>query len=159
MSRMLNSADAYDAIFPHVLHLTYSTPYTRHILTVTCILTVFMLFILPLIPLRAVFLVLGLTPFLLSHPWTLQTLPVLLQALPLRHLRARAVRIIDDDRLRDVHWQGPLRDVELFENERLGGDPRTWNKTHLKQGERVAWTRGRDGWSPLGGDDVRFVSS
>ena len=35
-----------------------------------------------------------------------------------------------------------------------------WGKSNLKSGERKAWTRGRDGWSGIGGGgDVRFVFS
>lgn len=34
----------------------------------------------------------------------------------------------------------------------------TWSKTHLRPAERVPWTRGRDGWSGVGGE-VRFVFS
>lgn len=93
---------------------------------------------------------------------------------------------MDDDRLEDKHWRSELREVELFENERwapgstapvgigatavgedgtitsfaeptvaLGG---TWAKGNLRPGERLAWTRGRDGWSGVpeeGGGPVR----
>jgi hypothetical protein len=156
-SLTIDSADLYDAVFPFVSHLTYSTPYTTHILTFTCVLTIVSLFVLPFITLRAAFLVLGLAPFVLAHPWTLHMLPVFIRALPLRHLHARILRIIDDDRLSDTVWESPLRDVDLFENERVGGDPGIWSKTSLKQGERLAWTRGRDGWSALGRADVRCV--
>lgn len=34
----------------------------------------------------------------------------------------------------------------------------TWSKTNLRPNERVGWTRGRDGWSGVGGE-VRFVCS
>ncbi|KAI0035172.1 integral peroxisomal membrane peroxin-domain-containing protein [Vararia minispora EC-137] len=151
-------ADLYDAVFPYIPHLTHSTPYTLHILTFTCILTAVSLFILPFIPLRAVFLVLGLAPFMLTHPWTLHNLPALIHSLPLRRMCVRIARVIDDDRLQDTVWQSPLREVELYENERLSGELWTWSKTHLKPGERVAWTRGRDGWSALAGGDVRNLT-
>ena len=32
----------------------------------------------------------------------------------------------------------------------------TWSKANLKPNERVGWTRGRDGWSGVGGE-VRYV--
>ena len=81
--------------------------------------------------------------------------------LPLRYCRARLVRLIDDDGLKDRHWQSELREVELFENERwVPSEGSGWSKTNLKTGERVAWTRRRDGWSGVtadGGGDIRFV--
>lgn len=88
-------------------------------------------------------------------------------------------RIIDDDRLTDAAWNSEMRDVELWENERLGGGeahgsndallPATsnshssagaygpptvgWSKANLRGGgrERGGWTRGRDGWNGVGG--------
>lgn len=72
-------------------------------------------------------------------------------------------RLVDDDRLTDVVWNSELREVELWENERFGGaqdtpslssstsgpspPQRGWSKQNLKPNERMAWTRGRDGWS------------
>ncbi|KAI0059633.1 hypothetical protein BV25DRAFT_1061236 [Artomyces pyxidatus] len=155
-------ADAHDAVFPTILHLTYATPYTPHICTLTIIATLITLPLLPLIPLRPLFITLGLTPFVLTHPFTHRTLPLLLSALPLGRWRGRVTRAIDDDRLKDRHWRSPMRDVELFENERwVGGDggSGTWSKSHLKPGERVPWTRGRDGWSGLSADGSGDVSS
>ena len=110
-------------------------------------------------PIRPFILILGLAPFALTHPLTLHALPHLLRASApfIRRLRARIDRLIDDDKLGDDQWTAPLREVELFENERLGGEPPVWGKAGLKAGERVAWTRGRDGWSALAGGDVRCV--
>ena len=34
----------------------------------------------------------------------------------------------------------------------------TWSKTHLRPSERAPWTRGRDGWSGVGGE-IRWVVS
>jgi hypothetical protein len=103
----------------------------------------------------------GLAPFVLSHPLIQRTLAQLLPTLPLRHWRARLTRLVDDDRLKDRHWQSELREVELFENERWApGEGNGWGKAGLKVGERVAWTRGRDGWSTVAADgsgDVRSV--
>ena len=73
-------------------------------------------------------------------------------------LRARLVRLADDDRLTDRHWRTEMRDVELWENERWGADGVGWGKGNLRSGERVGWTRGRDGWSGVmedGTSDVR----
>ncbi|KAK7025128.1 integral peroxisomal membrane peroxin-domain-containing protein [Favolaschia claudopus] len=84
-----------------------------------------------------------------------------------------AVRLLDDSNLTDQCWIAEMRAVELFENERFGGREflllplsilhcthfihsadeahREWNKTNLRDGERTGWTRGRDGWSGVGG--------
>lgn len=125
--------------------------------------------LLPLVPLRPLFLILGLTPFVLTHPYTRHTLPLFIAPFGSlgRRLRTQLGRLIDDDRLDDDKWYAELREVELFENERWipgtgaqatrGG---TWSSANLKAGERVAWTRGRDGWSGVsadGGGDVRSV--
>jgi len=147
--------------FPYVCHLTFATPYTPLIFTITLLSTLLALPFLSLIPLRPLFLVGGLAPFALSHPLIQRTLTQLLTTLPLRHWRARLTHLIDDDRLKDHHWQSELREVELFENERwVPGEGHGWSKTSLKMGERVAWTRGRDGWSAVtaeGSGDVRSV--
>jgi hypothetical protein len=109
------------------------------------------------------FLIGGLAPFAVTHPFIQRTFLHILSTLPLRYCRARLVRLIDDDALKDLHWQSELREVELFENERwlAPGEGTGWSKTNLKTGERVAWTRGRDGWSaavtPDGGGDIRSV--
>ena len=158
---MSSSADAHDAVFPYVLHFTFATPYTPHIFTITLLNTLLLLPFLSLIPLRPLFLVGGLAPFVISHPLIQRALTQLLPTLPLRRWRARLTRLVDDDRLKDRHWQSELREVELFENERwVPGEGNGWSKTSLKTGERVAWTRGRDGWSAVtadGSGDVRSV--
>jgi hypothetical protein len=71
------------------------------------------------------------------------------------------MRLIDDDKLKDRHWQSELREVELFENERwFPGDESTgWSKANLKSSERVAWTRGRDGWTGLALDGIGDIRS
>ena len=71
----------------------------------------------------------------------------------------KLLRLIDDDRLTDQHWRAELREMELWENERWGTDSLGWGKAHLRSGERLAWTRGRDGWSGISADgtnEVRF---
>jgi len=158
---MWSRADVHDAVFPYVHHFTFATPYTPLIFTATLLSTLLALPFLSLIPLRPLFLVCGLAPFALSHPLTQRTLAQVFSTLPLPCWRARLTRLIDDDRLKDRHWQSELREVELFENERWApGDGNGWNKANLKTGERVAWTRGRDGWSGItadGSGDVRSV--
>lgn len=103
----------------------------------------------------------GLAPFAVSHPLVQRTYTQVLPNLPLRHWRACLTRLIDNDRLKDRHWQSELREVELFENERwVPVEGSGWSKANLKPGERVAWTRGRDGWSAVttdGSGDVRSV--
>lgn len=101
---------------------------------------------------------------------------------PLTSWKSIAQRIIDDDALRDECWNAPMREVELFENERLdtsvagsldpvqeedgasGGIPRRksvggWSKANLRPGERRGWTRGRDGWSGVGSGGAGAVRS
>lgn len=97
---------------------------------------------------------------------------------PLTSWKSIAQRIIDDDALRDECWNAPMREVELFENERLDtsvvgnldpveegdGIPRRksvggWSKANLRPGERKAWTRGRDGWSGVGAGGAGAVRS
>ncbi|KAI9508883.1 integral peroxisomal membrane peroxin-domain-containing protein [Russula earlei] len=155
-------ADVHDAVVPYVHHLTFATPYTPFIFTIILLSTLLALPLLYLVPLRPLLLVGGLTPFAFSHPLVRDApLARLLEALPLPRWRARLTRLIDDDRLKDHHFQSELREVELFENERLapGGEGVGWSKANLKMGERVAWTRGRDGCSAVtvdggGGSDV-----
>jgi len=64
------------------------------------------------------------------------------------------VRLVDDDALKDRHWQSELREIELFENERWVGIG-----CNLKTGERLAWTRGRDGWSDVTADGAGDISN
>ncbi|CAK5267429.1 unnamed protein product [Mycena citricolor] len=76
-------------------------------------------------------------------------------ALP-RSWSALAVRVLDDANLTDQCWVADMREVELWENERYGtasgdGVHPEWSKANLRDSERAAWTRGRDGWSGLGG--------
>jgi hypothetical protein len=152
-------ADLHEAAFPYLSHLTFASPYTPHIFSITLLSTLIALPFLSLIPLRPLFLVGGLVPFAANHPFIQRTFSHVFSTLPLRYYRARLVRLIDNDALKDRHWQSELREVELFENERwVPGEGTGWSKTNLKTGERVAWTRGRDGWSaavtPDGGGDI-----
>ncbi|KAH8114405.1 integral peroxisomal membrane peroxin-domain-containing protein [Phellopilus nigrolimitatus] len=154
--------DTHDYIlYTIVPHLTFSTPYSYSILTFTIVTFLFLIAILPLIPLRPVFLILGLGPFVLTHPFSRAYIPILL-ASHIKSMRMRVSRLVDDDRLEDRHWQTELQEVELWENERLGPGPGgalSFSKLHLKVGERKGWTRGRDGWSKTGPDGSGDVSS
>ncbi|KIP08579.1 hypothetical protein PHLGIDRAFT_117085 [Phlebiopsis gigantea 11061_1 CR5-6] len=163
-------SDTYDFGYPVVPHLSHSSPYTPIIFTFAGILLLVSIPLVHLLPLRTAFLILGLTPFLLTHPFVRYTiLPVLLDgAAPyLIPLRVRWTRLVDNDRLEDKHWRSELRTVELWENERWltpGGDEGAsgdagWGKAHLRPGERRAWTRGRDGWSGVADGGSGDVSS
>ncbi|KAH9065284.1 integral peroxisomal membrane peroxin-domain-containing protein [Lactarius vividus] len=136
-------ADLHDAAFPYILHLTFATSYTPYIFSIIFLSTILALPFLSFVPLRPLFLIGGLVPFAVTHPFIQRTFSLIFSTLPLRYCRARLVRLIDNDGLKDRHWQSELREVELFENER-------W---------RVAWTRGRDGWSGVTADGGGDVSS
>lgn len=159
-------SDLDDFILPFLPHLTHGTPYTSIIFTFTVVSFLALLVVLPVLPLRPIALVLGLTPFVLTHPYVrTHALPILLpRLLRDRSLRTTLIRTVDDNNLEDRHWNSELREVELWENERWGGVEGKgggWGKVHLRDGERSAWTRGRDGWSGVkedGSGDVRSDS-
>ncbi|KAJ7591018.1 integral peroxisomal membrane peroxin-domain-containing protein [Mycena floridula] len=96
-------------------------------------------------------------------------------SIPFTAWKSMAQYVVDNNNLSDICWNSEIREVELFENERLdpavakeevkddttvSGHSRTrsnaerlhksWSKTHLRPLERTAWTRGRDGWSGVG---------
>ncbi|TFK52641.1 hypothetical protein OE88DRAFT_1658011 [Heliocybe sulcata] len=173
-------SDAHDFIYAVVPHLTYSTPYTYHLLAFLAVSFLLLLPLISLLPLRPTFLVLGLAPFAVTHPFVrIHVYPLVASffsaspsaLLPSHLLRARKrvytrfFRALDDDRLDDRHWRTELRDVELWENERwMPGSSSddsngSWNKANLKAGERSAWTRGRDGWGGVLPDGSGDVSS
>ncbi|KAH9080385.1 integral peroxisomal membrane peroxin-domain-containing protein [Lactarius deliciosus] len=153
-------ADLHDAGFPYLLHLMFATPYTPYIFSIIFLSTILALPFLSFVPLRPLFLIGGLVPFAVTHPFIQRTFSLIFSTLPLRYCRTRLVRLIDNDGLKDRHWRSELREVELFENERwVPGEGTGWSKTNLKTGERVAWTRGRDGWSGITADGGGDVSS
>ncbi|EGO19202.1 hypothetical protein SERLADRAFT_479565 [Serpula lacrymans var. lacrymans S7.9] len=159
-------ADLHDLILPFVPHLTHATPYTPLILTFLLATFLFAIPLLPLIPLRPTFLVLGLGPFIFTHPFMMyRVLPLIVSLLHDKSHRARVLRIIDDDRLEDRHWRSELKEVELFENERWNASSDgeavsgSWGKSYLKSSERSAWTRAQDGWSGVKEDGSGEVSS
>ena len=157
---------------PILPHISHATPTSAPLLSFTVITLILSLPLLPLLPLRPTFLILGLTPFILTHPTMQQLLPLIVDTV--RRMHATSLqRIIDNDRLDDIVWPAPLKEVELWENERwtLGAGTSTnaadagWSKSNLKRGERKGWSRRRDGWSDadaLRGSldgDVRSVPS
>ena len=137
-------------------------------LTLTLVSIAALIPLIHLVPLRPIILILGLSPFVLTHPGIRALYPRLPELiLPYKRvLLPKLLRILDDDRLSDRHWRSEMRTVEIWENERFSGpspagsDADGWGKGHLRPGERVAWTRGRDGWSgvsPDGSGQVRSV--
>ncbi|KAG1763620.1 integral peroxisomal membrane peroxin-domain-containing protein [Suillus occidentalis] len=146
-------SDGYDLLSQVTPHLIHQSTHTSLVLTLTLLSFLFLLPVLPLIPLRLLFFGLGLSPFIWTHPVTqAQILPLLKATLKLR-------RWIDDDRLDDKHWGAEMREVELWENERWAPGPSlsssstgTWSKTNLRSADRAPWTRARDGWSGVGGE-------
>lgn len=135
-------------------HLSHATPTSAPLLSFAVVTLVLSLPLLPLLPLRPIFLVVGLAPFILTHPTTQQLLPPVVAAIQEMHVTT-IHRIIDNDRMDDVVWSAPLKEVELWENERWsvgagsgsGTTDAGWSKSNLKRGERKGWSRRRDGWS------------
>jgi hypothetical protein len=193
-------------VLPLLPHLVHQTPTTSPLLLLSTVALIISIPLLSSIPLRPVFLVLGLAPFTFTHPIVLnRILPILIikaqEVSSRKHLRQKMLRTRDDDRLEDKHWRSELREVELWENERwtpgpssstssgsigglsiststsmgLGEDHSTllggihadsgtalggtWSKASLRAGERLSWTRGRDGWSGVGEDGTGIVRS
>ncbi|KAI0953550.1 hypothetical protein AcW1_007738 [Taiwanofungus camphoratus] len=172
---LVGCSDIHDFVLPVVPHLTHSTPYSPIILTFTLVSFILLIPIVNILPLRMTFLVFGLSPLFLTHPFTRLTLyPVVLTRVrPLiKSFRVQLTRAVDNDRLEDKHWQTEMREVELYENERWSPSASTssssediasldagWGKAYLKPGERKAWTRGRDGWSGVSDDGSGDVSN
>ncbi|KAJ7255426.1 integral peroxisomal membrane peroxin-domain-containing protein [Mycena haematopus] len=173
-------ADAETTLQPYIPYITNRKSQTPHLLTllVVSLLPMIILVSLPVFPVRTVCLFLGIAPLLLTHPTICVLLPRVatlafsyIEASPLiaklrskffrsgsaslpRSWRSLGVRLIDDANLTDECWPAEMREVELFENERFGGTDeayKEWSKANLRDGERTGWTRGRDGWSGVGG--------
>jgi len=156
-----------------VPHFTYGSQYTPIILSLAAVSFLLLLPLILILPLRPTFLVLGLSPFLITHPFTRFTLWPSVQTVlgpSTKRLYSYVVRAIDDDRLEDKHWRAEMREVELWENERWNNATATsgeegstvdagWSKANLRPNERKAWTRGRDGWSGIVDDGSGDVSN
>ena len=135
-------SDLDDFIRPHIPCITHShsgsTPYTHIIFMLALTSFVGLLLILPLIPIRAVALFVGLTPLVLTHPVIRAHVVPPAQALTRsKILRTWLGRKIDNDRLEDKHWNTEMKDVELWENER-------WNSSLDSEG-----TTGDGGWGKI----------
>jgi hypothetical protein len=122
MSECVRSSDVDDAILPFLPHLTHQTPYTPLLLTTSIVTLLLSIPLVYFIPLRLTVLVLGLLPFLFTHPFTQSTLLPAVSAIVISPFWKTAFswfyRVLDDDKLEDKHWRAELRQVEVFENER-----------------------------------------
>jgi hypothetical protein len=137
-------SDGYDLLLPLTPHLIHQSTHTSLVLTFTLLSFLFFLPVLPLIPLRLLFFVLGVSPFIWTHPVTqAQILPLLKAAVngsivkggnanvtltsitssKYTAMKIKLRRWIDDDRLDDKHWGAEMREVELWENERWAPNP------------------------------------
>lgn len=137
-------SDGYDLLSPLTPHLIHRSTQTSLFLTLTLLSFLFLLPVLPLIPLRMLFFVLGVSPFICTHPATqARILPLLKAAVngsiikggnasaalmgvtssKYTAMKIKLRRWIDDDRLDDKHWGAEMREVELWENERWAPGP------------------------------------
>jgi len=136
-------SEGYDFIAPLIPLLTPSPQVVFPLVIATAFSLVIPLFV----PIKAIFLLIGLSPMVLGHPLVFPvTIFVLQTNSKLFVTYWRMFR--DDDRLSEHHWQRGLREVELWENERWDKEKRVWGK----DSERRRWTRGADGWSPVRGE-------
>ncbi|KAG8905234.1 hypothetical protein FRB99_000401 [Tulasnella sp. 403] len=148
--------DVYDFLVTQLEHLTWTTPLTQAIFLLTLFSILTLLPLLPLIPLRPLFLTLGLTLFTLTHPSIQPLLPTFARLLT-PHIKRRLQRIIDNDRLRKQHWAARLSRVSVWENQRWSAATGTWSYSHLRSGDRKAWTPGEEAW--LSDDSIRVAGS
>jgi len=122
ISEHVCSSDVDDAILPFLPHLTYQSPYTPVLLTTSIVTLLFSIPFVYLIPLRLAALVIGLLPFLFTHPFTQSILLPAVNTTVISPFWKAAFswlyRVLDDDNLEDKHWRTELRQVEVFENER-----------------------------------------
>ena len=121
-SECIRRSDMDDAILPFRPHLTYQTPYTPLLLTISIVTLVFSIPLVYLIPLRLTILALGLLPFFFTHPFAQSTLFPAINTVVISPFWKVAFswfcRILDDDKLEDKLLGVELRQVEVFENER-----------------------------------------
>ncbi|KZP01484.1 hypothetical protein CALVIDRAFT_532247 [Calocera viscosa TUFC12733] len=137
------ASDVYDLATPLIPHLThrtsYSIPLTRFLL-LTLLLT---LPLLPYLPLRPLFLFLGLAPFLLTHPSVraLTSHPFVQQVQSLARLSLERGK--NDDSLSAEQWAARSR------GERAWGAVETWERESLRLPDGVTDTAGKQ-WLPEG---------
>jgi len=139
----VNRSEGYDLIVPLIPHLKPSPQVVFPLVVLIGLALLVPLFV----PTKLIFFVAGLVPIILSHPYILPLIPLVLSSNE-KHLLTRWRAFRDDDRLSDACWKCGLREVELWENERWDKEKRVWGK----DAERNRWTRGADGWSPLSGE-------
>ena len=167
------SSDLDDAFLPLLPYLTHQTPYTPFLLTFSIVALLLSIPLVYLIPFRLVVLFVGLLPFFLARPFTQSNLSG--DKLGDKHWRAelRQVEVFENERWNPNSRETPgsaastsfigSPSTGTYDNPGAGGGKHQrsgWGKSNLKSGERKAWTRGRDGWSGIGGGgDVRFVFS
>ncbi|KAJ3798752.1 integral peroxisomal membrane peroxin-domain-containing protein [Lentinula aff. detonsa] len=186
-------ADIHIATTPYLNHLSLSpnnpqiskprSPYTLPFLTILILTLPLSVFFVTsaIFPVRLAYFLCGAGPVLSLNPGFSLPSQVMFDPYSFKLLRKRVKtrlqRFLDDNNLSDEVWNSEMREVELWENERL--DPAItplsptffgasvpsnggWSKSHLKSNDRAAWTRGRDGWSGVavsGGDGDGTVSS
>ncbi|KAG8993086.1 hypothetical protein FRB93_002098 [Tulasnella sp. JGI-2019a] len=141
-------SDAYDIVVPQLVHLTWTQPTTQPLFLFLLTSLILLLPIVQIIPLRPLFLTLGLAPFLLTHPTTRQVLPpLLLRFKPYSTIILR--QIINNDQMSERHWRSERREVGIWENERWTSE-KGWKAGNLRavgNGERRPWTKDVNGWS------------
>lgn len=138
-------SDAYDLVVPVIPHLSWVTPNTSPIFLITFITFFTLIPVVHFIPLRPLFLALGLTPFVVTHPIVLSMLPRLINTIT-PYIRVTVEKVINDDKLLEKHWGVGMKEVAVWENERWT-QAQGWKSANLRVGERKPWTRGQDGWS------------
>ncbi|GJJ13383.1 hypothetical protein Clacol_007636 [Clathrus columnatus] len=108
-------SDAHDMAVPWLPVVTWNSPYTPHLFTLVCLLTLALLPVVVYVPITPVLLTVGLLP-----------------------MKTFLQRIIDNNNLTEAQWVVEKQEVELMENERWS--PGTgWSKTALKHEEKP-WT-------------------
>ena len=167
-------SDLDDLLLPYLSYITHKSPYTPLLAAATIVTLPITVLVVctPVFPLQLVALIAGWTVLGAGHPAVRgRLLPLLLARTKSdKDIRCAIARAVDDDAMTDAVWSSEQRSVELWENERwadgttssgentAGEAKEGWSKRNLKAGERVAWTRGRDGWSGVGEGGVRSVS-
>ncbi|KAJ4482334.1 integral peroxisomal membrane peroxin-domain-containing protein [Lentinula aciculospora] len=184
-------ADAHIAVTPLLSHLSLSpnntqiskpkSPYTLPLLTLLILTLPPSILVVnsTLFPTRLLCFICGVGPVLvLSFRLLELSLPSQLTIdsytidIFRKRVKIRLQRLLDNNNLSDEAWNSEMREVELWENERLDHSLITpiavppanggWSKSHLKSSDRAAWTRRRDGWCGVtgsGGDGDGTVSS
>ncbi|KIO20644.1 hypothetical protein M407DRAFT_29751 [Tulasnella calospora MUT 4182] len=138
-------SDAYDFVSPYLIHLSWSTSTTAPLFAFTLLSLFALMPVLYFVPLRLLFLVLGLTPFAITHPYTLSVLPLLV-GLVAPHVKAAVQKAVNDDRLREEHWRNRMATVSVWENQRWAAGS-GWSTNNLRPDDRKAWTVGEEGWA------------